>query len=432
MNLDTLKMTSMGFNKTPIDDFSWEKFDVDGSYIDYDLCISNESLQSLYYHSEIKEYNTVEKIKMLKRLHNVYGTKVTNKNAKLSLESYLSDQIESTEGAIIASLVSLAIVLVVKCIKFVIKLGIWIVKTILHTISSIIAALTKRKKPEPKKVDNFIVKLLKKLEIHARGLDSWEVSTEDNKKPINKETSKPDVDLLKSIASYIKPLVKTNDDVKNISPEELLFYKVFLIDGNPKNIKYVFDVFNRNTTSIKEIGLKLNKTGAKLVLDTRPTKQNASKENLNDISTEDTRAEELQRLGEILVKSNIVDTRKVDYRKDMLLMVKGIQQSLINNEDILWMKKFYNIFNNGQTELKTITKDMEEKRKYLESIKDKQISDDVKHNIQIYNDDVKDFQKFMSSYAKCIQYFVKYYKIRSEIIQRFSSSISEWNESSAA
>ena len=209
-----------------------------------------------------------------------------------------------------------------------------------------------------------------------------------------------------------------------MQPEELFFYKIFLIDGNPKDIKYVYESFNRSTSSLKEYGAKLSRAGSRLIVDARPTANtNRAFENLYDQSIEETRAQELERLGNILIKSNIVDITKHDPIKDLKTMIQGIYNSLLNSEDILWMKKFYNTFQNGQAELKIISKDLETNKKQLEKIDKKVLSEDNKRNIELYNKDVIDFQNFIVSYNNCIQYYLKYYKIRTEIIQRFSNII---------
>ena len=417
--IDDLIATNLGYNVTSTSTaFLSIESHIPTDNIFIDLVSSKEDLRNICMKLDLVNNLTNQKINMLKKLKRCYcDNRMKNVNAKHSLESYLDHSTEVL-GIAIGALLGFCIALITKVIKFIVNTIVWLGKTVIHGITSLIAGLTKNKKPEKKKVDNFFTKFFKHLEAKVRGLASLNRSLE------NEELTQMNKDILTSLAQYCNNFIIDSKTAENMQPEELFFYKIFLIDGNPKDIKYVYESFNRSTSSLKEYGAKLSRAGSRLIVDARPTANtNRAFENLYDQSIEETRAQELERLGNILIKSNIVDITKHDPIKDLKTMIQGIYNSLLNSEDILWMKKFYNTFQNGQAELKIISKDLETNKKQLEKIDKKVLSEDNKRNIELYNKDVIDFQNFIVSYNNCIQYYLKYYKIRTEIIQRFSNII---------
>ena len=420
--IDDIIANKMGYYESNKNTFSYET-NIPTDDIFKELVSSQEDLYNLNMKIELDDNLTSQKINMLKKLKRCYcDGRMKNVNAKASLESYLDHSTEIL-GSAIAALFSLCISIVVKLIKFVIKTVLWISKTVTHAVSSMIASLSKTKKPDKKKVDGFMTKFFKHCEAKMRGLASLDRGTESDP-----NTQQMDKDSLRSLAQYCSNYIVDAQTARNMSPEELLFYKIFLIDGNPKDIKYVYESFNRSTTGLKEYGSKLSRAGSKLIIDTRPTANtNKSSEKLENYSIEDSREQDLERLGNILVKSNIVDIRKHDPARDLKLMITGLHHSLLSSEDILWMKKFYNTFNNGLSELKIISRDLQTNKKQLEKINKDNLSNDNKRNIELYNNDVNEFQKFLVSYNKCIQYFLKYYKIRTDIIRRFSYMIETYD-----
>lgn len=421
--IDDIIANKMGYYDSNKNTFSYET-NIPTDDIFKELVSSQEDLYNLNMRIELADNLTSQKINMLKKLKRCYcDGRMKNTNAKASLESYLDHSTEILGGAV-AALFSLCVVIVIKLIKFIIKTVMWISKTVIHAVSSMISSLSKTKKPDKKKVDSFMAKFFKHCEAKVRGLASLDRGIESDP-----NAQQMDKDNLRSLAQYCTTHIANDQTVRNMSPEELLFYKIFLIDGDPKDIKYVYESFNRATTGLKEYGSKLSRAGSKLIIDSRPTANtNKSSEKLEDHSIEDSREQDLERLGKILVESNIVDIRRHDPARDLKLMITGLHHSLLSSEDILWMRKFYNTFNNGLTELQIISRDLQNNKTQLEKINKNNLSNDNKRNIELYNNDVKEFQKFLVSYNKCIQYFLKYYKIRTEIIQRFSYMVEAYDD----
>jgi hypothetical protein len=303
-------------------------------------------------------------------------------------------------------------------IKFIIKTIAFIAKSVLHVIASVIAFFTKSKKHQKSDIDGFFNKFSK----HSRSTASLDRGLERSMP----ESNGNERDYIISLAVQTKEFVKSNEEIKNMSLEEIFFYKVFFINADPGNIKYVCESFNRAISQIKELGNRLHNAGNRLLIDTRPT-GSSSRENLEEFSTEETRSQELNRLGEMLIKSNIIDIEHNDSKQDFFTLMKSIQKSMNSNvEGTVWLKKFYNIFKNGQDELKKISVDLENKQKALEKIDPKTISDTNRRRIQKYNFEINQFQKFLISYNNCTSYFVKYTKLRADLVGKFNNSIDKY------
>ena len=112
-------------------------------------------------------------------------------------------------------------------------------------------------------------------------------------------------------------------------------------------------------------------------------------------------------------------------------MIQGLERSIIQNEDGIWMRKFYNIFKNGSDEMNKIYKELQSKQNELERVDATKLKDTQQRSIKQYQFEVRGFQKFISSYAGCIKYFTKYYQIRATIINKFKDDISKFNETAA-
>lgn len=391
----------------PLEDYSIES-----------LMVTINNIQLLHTYDIIQKQNAAAKYKMIKKLKNNYSKRTIKNNVVTSIESLYNTEIESCEG-VISSALSLCIKILVQVIKLLGKIITWLIEVVLRLISKLIGVITKKQTPPKDKVKNYFGKCLRIIQ----GKESLDLSSEADQQLTRN-------DLFKNIISYAQQYIKTKEIYDNSSLEDIFFYKLFLIDGDPKNIKYACDVFNRGATRVKEEGQKLSNLGAKILVDVRPTASVPSRESL-DYSTEDSREEELERFGQFFIKSNIINIKEHDPKQDCLYMIQGLERSIIQNEDGIWMRKFYNIFKNGSSEMNKIYEELQSKLNELERVDATKLKDIQQRSIKQYQFEVSGFQKFISSYAECIKYFTKYYQIRAMIINKFKDDISKFSDNVA-
>lgn len=314
---------------------------------------------------------------------------------------------KSTEG-VVGSVLGFVIKIVIKIIKFIVKAVVWIAKTVVHKIANFIAWLTRsKKKPAPDKSKNLLSKLKSKF---SR----------------SREDDNQDKDSSDSLASYISKCLKSKDEVNKMKPEEVVFYKAFLINGNPDNIKYISDAFNKQTSVLKDNGMRIDKEGTSLITKSNVDVSKHQTQNNEDwwlFSLEEDEPDKpnFSRLGSILVKENKVDV-SIDANRDYENILNSIYRSIYDNpDDSIWLKRLQNIFSNGSKELKTISDSMKKKQEYLEKLNKDNLSDETKNKINSYGKLVQAFQPSIMSYVNCINYFVKYQSIRMNIMRRFTS-----------
>lgn len=398
--------------QNPIDNKPLEDYSIES------LMVTVNNIQLLHTYDIIQKQNAAAKYKMIKKLKSNYSKRTIKNNVATSIESLYNTEIESCEG-IISSALSLCIKILVQVIKLLGKIITWLIEVVLRLISKLIGAITKKQTPPKDKVKNYFGKCLRILQ----GKESLDLSSEAGQQLTRNE-------LFKKIIEDIQRYIKNKEDYDNSSLEDIFFYKLFLIDGDPKNIKYACDVFNRGATKVKEEGQKLSNLGAKILVDVRPTASAPSRESLIQ-STEESREEELERFGQFFIKSNIINIKEHDPKQDCFYMIQGLERSIIQNEDAIWMRKFYNIFQNGSNEMNKIYEELKSKLSELERIDATKLKDIQQRSIKQYQFEVNNFQKFISSYSECIKYFVKYQQIRAIIINKFKDDISKFNNKAA-
>ena len=398
--------------QNPIDNKPLEDYSIES------LMVTINNIQLLHTYDIIQKQNAAAKYKMIKKLKANYSRRTIKNNVATSIESLYDNEIESCEG-IISTALSLCVQMLTQVIKLLGKIITWLIKVVLVIISKLIGVVSGKQTPPKEKTKNFFGRCLRIIQ----GKESLDLSSEADQQISRNE-------LFKNIISYAQQYIKTKEDYDNSSLEDIFFYKLFLIDSDPKNIKYACDVFNRGTTKVKEEGQKLSNLGAKILVDIRPTASVSSKESL-DYSTEDNREDELERFGQFFIKSNIINIKEHDPKQDFFYMVQGLERSIIQNEDGIWMRKFYNIFKNGSDEMNKIYKELQTKQNELERVDATKLKDTQQRSIKQYQFEVRGFQKFISSYAGCIKYFTKYYQMRATIINKFKDDISKFNETAA-
>lgn len=324
-----------------------------------------------------------------------------NEIQKIYKEIYF-ENIKSSEGIIKVITKSIAFILkiIAKIITFITKCIVLISEFIVNKIARFVAFLTSDKKPNKKKSESFIQRL--------RNIDLSKESKEDDKNSI--------IEFVK----YIKNFIKKPDKIKNMSKEELIFYKTFLINGNPQNIKLVCDTFNRETSKLKENGIILDKIGNKLLFN---SKFNSS-ESLEYSMEDDTR--KYSRMGDELSNNIHVDNSS-DMKKDYLSIINNMYATIYSDSsDSAWLKRIKNIFTNGSKELKTIMTDLKKKQAYLEKIQESNnINESFKENLNKYTKEIQSFQPSIYSYINCANYFNKYQSIRINIVNKFCNLVNK-------
>lgn len=306
------------------------------------------------------------------------------------------ENIESSEGIgkFVIKGITFVLKIITKIIMFITKCIVLISEFIINKITSFIAFLTKSKKPNKKKSESFIQRL--------RNIDLSKESKEDDKNSI--------IEFVK----YIRNFIKKPDEIKNMSKEELIFYKTFLINGNPQNIKLVCDTFNRETSKLKENGIILDKIGHNLLFN---SKFNSS-ESLEYSMEDDTR--KYSRIGDEL-SNNVKVNNSSDMKKDYLSIINNMYATIYSDSsDSVWLNRIKNIFTNGSKELEIIMKDLKKKQAYLEKIREsKNINESFKDNLNKYTKEIQSFQPSIYSYINCANYFNKYQSIRINVINKF-------------
>lgn len=315
---------------------------------------------------------------------------------------------KSTEGVIGNFLLNI-IKILGKVIAFIFKCVAWITKTVINKVAHFVAWITRKKEPPVENSKGLIAKL--KSIGHSK-----EDQNPDSMQGIN------------ALAADIKSYIKSPDDVKNMKPEELVFYKVFLISVSLEDTKYLIDLFNRQTSLLKENGDKIDKRGQTLVtftnLNNRNNKPN-SEEWWLDFSLEDNNQNDnhtsFTKMSDVISKDNRF-SNKSNVDKDYENIINSIYRSIHEKpDDTIWLNKLKTIFSNGARELTTISKSIRTKQKYLEEMSKKELPDKLKKNIQEYSREVSGFQGSITSYINCINYFAKYQNIRMNLVRRFNS-----------
>ena len=417
---ELLYMKATGLHSDPQPEFtSCEDYSYES------LLVTINNIQLLNAYQMLQAQMTSEKIKMIKKIRANYAHRLINNNVMTSAEALYDKEIQSCEG-IISSVFGLCIKILGQVIKFIGKVITWILEAVLRVISGIIGFITRRKTPPKEKVSNWFAKAKRIMQ----GKESLDRGTEDNVQKGQVVT--PGIEhanLMQKIIEYAKQYIKTKEQYNKSSFEEIFFYKLFLINGDPKNIKYACDVFNRGATKVKDEGTRLSNLGAKLLVDLRPT---ASSSESMVQSTEETREQELERFGQFFIQSGIVNLKEHDPKRDFIEMLYGLEKSILYNEDAIWMRKFYNIFKNGAAEMTKVNKDLQAKLNELKGIDPSKLKDIQQKTIQNYQYNVNNFQKFIGSYSECIRYFTKYYQIRATIIGKFKDDIDRYDQNKAA
>lgn len=323
-----------------------------------------------------------------------------NEIQKIYKEIYFED-IKSSEGImkVVAKSIAFILKIIAKIIMFITKCIVLISEFIVNKIARFVAFLTSDKKPDKKKSESFIQKL--------RNIDLSKESQESNKNVI--------IEFVK----YIKNYIKKPDEIKNMTKEELIFYKTFLINGNPQNIKLVCDTFNRETSKLKENGINLDKMGTKLLFNSKIN----SIENY-EYSLED--ENKYSRMGNELGNSIKVDNSS-DMKKDYLSIINNMYATIYSDSsDSAWLKRIKNIFTNGSKELKSIMTDLKKKQTYLEKIqKNNEYNESFKENLNKYTKEIQSFQPSIYSYINCANYFNKYQSIRINIVNKFCNLVNK-------
>lgn len=316
----------------------------------------------------------------------------------------------STEGVIGDFIVGI-IKLIGKVIAFIAKCIAWITKTVINKIASFVAWFTRKKEP-PKEQSQGLIAKLKSL---------WKSSEDNNLEGVN------------ALAADIKSYIKSPNDVKNMKPEEIVFYKVFLISVSVDDTKYLTELFNRQTSLLKENGEKIDKQGQTLMtLSNLNLKQNNRPNSEEDwlFSLEDDNSNN-QPLHFPKMTDTIKKENKISLNTDNAYseIISSIYRSIYEKpDDSVWLNRLKLIFTNGSKELNLISKNMKAKQDYLEKISKTNISDKLKSSIKDYSKSVTSFQASIMSYTSCINYFVKYQGIRMNLTRRFNNLASVYRK----
>lgn len=346
-----------------------------------------------------------------------------NKNFDISTESQvdfrevikinneLYDQLSRSTEGVIGNIIISIIKLIEKVIVFIAKSVIWITKTVINKIASFIAWITGNKKP-PKEQSQSLAHKLKSL---------WKSSEDNNLEGVN------------ALAADIKSYIKSPNDVKNMKPEELVFYKVFLISVSVNDTKYITELFNRQTSLLKEEGEKIDKNGQTLMtlsnLDQKQNNRYIGEEDWLFSLEEDYSGMPIKfpKMSETIEKEHRINTNVNDAYSDI---ISSICRSIYEKpDDSVWLNKLRLIFSNGSKELNIVSKNMKSKQEYLEKISQSNISDKLKAKIKEYSKSVTNFQSSIMSYMNCINYFVKYQNIRMNLTRRFNNLASVYRRS---
>lgn len=326
----------------------------------------------------------------------------------LKINKEIDNQVSRSSEGVIGAFLSGILILLEKVINFIAKCIIFITKTVMGAIKVFIGFFNKRKRIDEKKI--------KKLEAKLKKLKRGKEDQTQYDSNMSKVTA---------LASDIKKYIKSMDDIKNMSPEEIIFYKVFLISVNKDDTKYLTEIFNRQTSLLKENGLKLDKRGQVLITTSiiHESNRKASGESYK-YSVEGTppiNYMDYEKMSDVIAKDNRINL-STNPEKDYENVISSICRSLYEKpDDTVWLNKLNLVFSNGTRELTEISKNMKGKQLYLQKLNNTNISDKLKDNIKIYSKDVLSFQKSIVSYVNCINYFYKYQKIRSNLTMRFNN-----------
>lgn len=300
----------------------------------------------------------------------------------------------STEG-VIGHILSFLIKTIAKIIKFITSSIIYITRTVIHAISTCISFLTKSRKP-PKKDSETLLEKLKNIG--------------------NKSIESANTDEINSFSNTVKQYIKSKEDIEKMSKEEFVFYKVFLINGNPNDVKTICEFFNRQTSKLKEYGNYIENKG-KILLYKNSSKSNESYYNLLSMENENP---SFTKIGD-----EITSTIKLDKNisKDYVLILDNIQRSIYANpNDAIWLNKMKNVFNNGINDLKKIVDILNKEQKELEKI-NQNIDDETKNKISEYNSELRKIQPCIYSYTMSANYFNKYNSIKVKLMNGFSNVV---------
>lgn len=324
-----------------------------------------------------------------------------NEIQKIYKEIYF-ENIKSSEGItkVIAKSIAFILKIIAKIIVFITKCIVLISEFIVNKIARFVAFLTSDKKPNKKKSESFIQKL--------RNIDLSKESQENNK------------NIIIEFVKYIKNYIKKPDEIKNMTKEELIFYKTFLINGNPQNIKLICDAFNRETSKLKESGMNLDKMGTKLLFNSKINSIENYEYSLEDENNK------YPKMGNEL-SNNIQVDNSSDIKKDYLSIINNIYATIYSDSsDSAWLNRIKNIFTNGSKELKTIMADLKKKQAYLEKIqKDNKYNESFKENLNKYTKEIQSFQPSIYSYINCAHFFNKYQSIRINIVNKFCNLVNK-------
>lgn len=307
------------------------------------------------------------------------------------LNNYLSMSTEGVIGHILVFLIKT----IAKIIKFITSSIIYMTRTVIHVISNCISFLTKSRKP-PKKDSETLLEKLKNIG--------------------NKSIESVDTNEINSFSNTVKQYIKSKEDIKKMSKEEFVFYKVFLINGNPNDVKTICEFFNRQTTKLKEYGSYIENKG-KVLLYKNSSKSNERYYNLLSMENENP--------SFIKIGDEITNTIRFDKNisKDYILVLDNIQRSIYANpNDAIWLNKMKNVFNNGINDLKKIVDILNKEQKELEKI-NQNIDNETKNKISEYNSELRKIQPCIYSYTMSANYFNKYNLIKVKLMNGFSNII---------
>lgn len=330
----------------------------------------------------------------------------------IKINNELYNQLSRSTEGIVGDFIVGVIKLIGKVIVFIGKCIVWITKTVINKIASFVAWFTRKKEP-PKEQSQGLISKLKSL---------WKSSEDNNLEGVN------------ALAADIKSYIKSPNDVKNMKPEELVFYKVFLISVSTDDTKYLTELFNRQTSLLKENGEKIDKQGQTLMtLSNLNLKQNNRPNSEEDwlFSLEDdnpnNRPLQFPKMTETIKKENKINLNIDNAYSEI---ISSIYRSIYEKpDDSVWLNRLKLIFSNGSKELNLISKNMKTKQDYLEKISKTNISDKLKSSIKDYSKSVTSFQASIMSYTSCINYFVKYQGIRMNLTRRFNNLASVYRKS---
>lgn len=330
----------------------------------------------------------------------------------IKINNELYNQLSRSTEGVIGDFVVGVIKLIGKVILFIGKCIAWITKTVINKIASFVVWFTRKKEP-PKEQSQGLIAKLKSL---------WKSSEDNNLEGVN------------ALAADIKSYIKSPNDVKNMKPEEIVFYKVFLISVSVDDTKYLTELFNRQTSLLKENGEKIDKQGQTLMtLSNLNLKQNNRPNSEEDwlFSLEDdnpnTRPISFPKMSDIIKKENKISLNTDNAYSEI---ISSIYRSIYEKpDDSVWLNRLKLIFSNGSKELNLISKNMKAKQDYLEKISKTNISDKLKSSIKDYSKSVTSFQASIMSYTSCINYFVKYQSIRMNLTRRFNNLASVYRRS---